>query len=170
MAVARPALIRRPPSSAPSPRETEPRGASECVRFEDEDFGGDVGVDVVGAHEGADGATRDLFDGGDAGAAHGFLVGGAHLEDLCGAVVLGEVALTGGECVLEHDDDHVAVDRGACLGRSAAGAFGEQADDGPGDRRVQRSAFGAVGGGLGRAGHAGVVLSLELPSRRGRRR
>jgi hypothetical protein len=32
--------------------------------IEDEDLGGDVGVDVVGAHEGADGAVGELFDGG----------------------------------------------------------------------------------------------------------
>src|SRR3954454_6018701 len=100
---------------------------------EDEDLDGDVGVDVIGAHQGADSAVGELFDGGDAGAAHGLLVGGAHVEDLLGAVTGGEVALAGREGVLEHDDDEVTVDGGARFGGSTAGALGEQVDDGLGD-------------------------------------
>jgi len=81
--------------------------------LEHEDLGGDVGIDVVGAHEGGDRPVCEVFDGGDAGAAHRFLVRGAHIEDLCAAVIVGEVALARGECVLEHHDDQVAVDGGA---------------------------------------------------------
>ena len=92
--------------------------------FEDEDFGGEVGVDVVGAHERQHGAAGEVFDGGDAIGAHGVLVGATRFEHVFGAVAVGEVALAGRQGVLEDDDDEIAVDRGAGFGWAAAGGVG----------------------------------------------
>ena len=135
--------------------------------FEDEDLGGEVGVDVVGAHEGQDGAAGEVFDRGDAVGAHGVLIGAAHVEHLLGAVAVGEVALAGRERVLEHDDDQVAVDRGARLGRSAAGVVGQEPDDRLGDRCVEGAAFEAGFGGVVLPGHDG--LRSRLPRKVGSR-
>ena len=74
-----------------------------ALRLEDEDLDRQVGVDVVGAHEGDHLSVGDLLDRRTGLRRDRVLIGAAHRVDLFLAVALDEVALALGQRVLQDD-------------------------------------------------------------------
>jgi hypothetical protein len=72
-------------------------------RFEDEAFDGDVGFEVVGAHERDYVTAGELLDASDEVGAHRLLLGPAHLEHEFCAVVDDEALFAFAECVAQND-------------------------------------------------------------------
>src|SRR5829696_5610672 len=100
---------------------------------EHEYLDGEVGVDVVLAHEGGDLALELAFDDCDQVVAHRELIVVAKLQNPIGATVVDERALAFGKRVRKHDGYDVVVDQGLCLRWSSAGVLVQQPYRGGGD-------------------------------------
>jgi hypothetical protein len=126
--------------------------------LEDEHLDGEVGVDVVVAHERDDSSPCELLHGGDRVGLHRVLkCASAVLHDLVLAV-LHEGLLAFGEGGAQDSHDDVRPDRGARSCWPAAGVLVQQADDRVRDRCGKHASSGYFWVG---AGHSQPLCLLS---------
>src|SRR6202007_445352 len=115
-------------------------GLSSSVGFtlwmQNEDLAGEIGVNVVVAHERRHASPADLLDEAYSLLRHGFLIRAADAQHCLGPPVRDQALLTLCESIAHHTYDQVSAERGPRTRRAASRMATEQARHRVRDRRV----------------------------------
>jgi hypothetical protein len=96
------------------------RSAQSRLRVQQEELDGDVGVLVVGAHEGLDGASGEPLDGLDEARFHAVLPDEPGVADVVPLAGFEQRGFRSGVAAVEHEHDHVGLEIRAAVARALA--------------------------------------------------